>query len=98
MTDIQLALPWGKDAPARAACRRREEELAERLRQRDRQLYRLRRDLGEARQLAESLRQDLAEITRERDELQRRLNKAGLRSVVQDGEVNPWRFGRRSVQ
>lgn len=95
-TDVQLALPWGKDAPARAAGRRREAELSDQLRHRDRRIYRLMRDLREARAIAEDLREDLAGVTRERDELARDLNRLRLKQPVSAEEIRPWAFGRHA--
>jgi len=94
--DIQTALPWGEEAPLDSLHRRRREvELADKLRRANRQALRARKDLAESRAIAEGLRRDLAAVTRERDQLQAQLNQLGLRGRVEDLEVQPWRFGRR---
>lgn len=95
--DIQLALPWGDDAPLNSLARRRREiELADKLRRANRQALRARKDLAESRVIAEGLRRDLAAMTQERDELQARFNQLGLRHQV-EADVDPRRFGRREV-
>lgn len=93
-SDIQLSMPWGKEEPARR--RRREAELSDQLRHERRRIYRLVRDLREARAIAEGLRRDLAAMASERDDALARLNGQRLREPVEGADVDPRRFGRRA--
>lgn len=92
-TDIQLALPWGSDAPIARAARRREAELADQVRRKDRTIYRLRRDLAESRALEQQLRRANDERERVILELERRVNAFRVR-VEPIVTVDPARFGR----
>ena len=94
MSEIQIALPWGEPGVVLRG-RRRPLELADRLHAANRQVYRLRDDLAEARALAEKLRRDLDAERRARSALEARLLGIGLREPVRDDGREIARAARR---